>query len=464
MDMNKLGKYALSGAIFAAAFTASAADYTVNESGDWSNASVWGDGTGAAAPELTASDNVIFGKAGITSNVNADTTVGTIDASKGGITVGIGKDNTLTVSDIKVGDKNTTVTIGTTIGEGKLKLNAGMTTAGNYVFNSKVDSSGFSFSNSVAGITMTFNDGFYAYHANADKSRIIMAKGEYFILGENSTSYLKGIFNMWGASGLLMNTGSSLTTEQGVHLKNVDIYGKIETSGYQGSDKIASVINGATFRSGSEFLQTGGGNGWTNNIKGAIKLSKGVKTFSVSDPLCFNDGLNLKLYNKNLITVDGQEQAYSTFYLQNRVSAGVLGASKATIELFEDNDFGTFDFYGDSVLNIVLNGYNTVIGNFTVNAAGGNVLVYFTDLDSQNSVKISDSLLKNILTETDADGNLRAKNLLVGTADSNEKAYLIKNGDNGYWVSSSAAVPEPATVASLFGLFALGFALYRKQR
>ena len=141
-----------------------------------------------------------------------------------------------------------------------------------------------------------------------------------------------------------------------------------------------------------------------------------------------------------------------------------MGASKATIELFEDNDFGTFDFYGDSVLNIVLNGYNTVIGNFTVNAAGGNVLVYFTDLDSQNSVKISDSLLKNILTETDADGNLRAKNLLVGTADSNEKAYLIKNGDNGYWVSSSAAVPEPATVASLFGLFALGFALYRKQR
>ena len=197
----------------------------------------------------------------------------------------------------------------------------------------------------------------------------------------------------------------------------------------------------------------------------------------------------LQLGASNLITIGGKAQGEASFDIcaVDRAEAHKhLTSSKTSkIILDADNDFGKFNFYGDSVLTIVANGFASTIGGFgtvdtesysytttsgsTVNVVGATGSVSLKITESED-FKIfikggidadGNAVIDKIDSYLDENKDVRASNISVD----GEKAFLIYNEEKGGWyVNSSAAVPEPATVAAVFGLAALGFALYRRRR
>ncbi len=492
MITNKFGKYALSSAIFAAAFVASATDYTVIQSGDWSDGATW---QGGSAPTTAASDNVIFGSAGLNSTISADTTVGTLDVSAGDATISIGDGKTLTMNSFILGSGKTF----TSDGDGTLVLKkaiTGATASGVYNFNSKVDASKVDFV--VQNITGEIN--FYNglnISGSGNSGRIVVGSANAVVrFGKETVGYagakqnytIGGILNSYGGKSLTIGSDANVSSGGGLMVNNMGVYGVLTVSGVGDwmdfhSSKIGLT---STFYAGSEFTQIRSQPDlYKNIIGGNLTLKSGVKTFAYGNDVTLENGAKLTLETSNLITVNGAAQGESTFYLQRmKVAQGGLLSSRyftsanATIELLADNDFGAFDFCGASILNLITNGNKVVIGGFTVSdtsssyktkADGVETVHELTVEPGSVSLNISNSADNTIFIKSlenldtyDEDGVLRASNILIKTADGDVNAFLIA-AEGGWYVNSTAAVPEPATVAALFGLAALGFALYRRR-
>ena len=138
-----------------------------------------------------------------------------------------------------------------------------------------------------------------------------------------------------------------------------------------------------------------------------------------------------------------------------------LTASNVNFILNADNDFGTFFFYGASVLNMTTNGNSVNIGKFdVVPDSSGSVSVCFTDL-VDFTVKINS--LDNITWFEEGD-SIRAENVFFGS-EYKEFAYILQDTQNGgWWINATAAVPEPSDCAAVFGVFALALAAALKRK
>lgn len=492
MSTNKFGKYALSSAIFAAAFVASATDYTVKQSGDWSDGATW---QGGSAP-TTSSDNVIFGSAGISSTISVDTTVGTLDVSAGDATISIGDGKTLTMNSFVLGSGKTF----TSNGDGTLILKSkitGATASGVYNFNSKVDASKLDFVVVNFAGEINFYNGLNI-SGKGNSGRLVVGSPNAVVrFGKETAGYtgakqdytIGGILNCHTVKSFTIGSDANVSSGEGLMVNNMGVYGVLTVSGVGSwTDYHSSKIGGtSTFYTGSEFTQTRSlPDQFKNIIGGNLTLKSGVKKFAYGNDVTLGNGAKLTLETSNIITVNGAAQGESTFYLQqmNVAQGGLIDSryftrSNATIELRSDNDFGAFDFCGASILNLITNGNKVVIGGFTVSdtsssyktkADGVETVHELTVEPGSVSLNISNSADNTIFIKSlenldtyDEDGVLRASNILIKTADGDVNAFLIA-AEGGWYVNSTAAVPEPATVAALFGLAALGFALYRRRR
>ena len=496
MLANKFGKYALSSAIFAAAFVASATDYTVKQSGDWSADATWG----GTAPTTTASDNVIFGSAGLNSTISADTTIGTLDVSAGNATISIADGKSLTMNTFILGANKTF----TSEGEGTLVLKktiTGTAASGIYNFNSKVDASWVNFvvQDGFTG-ELNFYNGLNISGAGGDSGRIVFgAAGGILRFGKETLGYtgakkdytIAGILNAHTSKAFIIGSDANTTSKAGLMVSNMSVYGTLNVSGVgTWTDFHSSRITGnSVFYAGSEFTQTRTKpEQYKNIISGNLTLKSGVKKFAYGNDVSLSNNAKLTLETSNLITVNGAAQGESTFYLQQMsvkqgglIDSRVFTSANVTIELLADNEFGAFDFCGASILNLITNGNKVVIGGFTVSDTSSS---YKTKTDDgvetihdltveQGSVtlNISNSADNTIFIKSlenldvyEEDGVLRASNILIKTADGGDVEAFLIAAEGGWYVNSSSTVPEPATVAALFGLFAMAFVAYRKRR
>lgn len=494
MSTNRFGKYALSSAIFAAAFVASATDYTVKQSGDWSDGATW---EGGSAPTTTASDNVIFGAGGISSTISADTTVGTLDVSAGDATISIGDGKSLTMNSFVLGSGKTF----TSNGDGTLILKSritGTAPSGIYNFNSKVETPNVNFIVENFTGELNFYNGLYISNQyGGDDGRIVFGSaGGILRFGKETLGYtgakkdyiIEGILNAHTTKSFIIGSDANTTSKRGLMVSNMNVYGTLSVAGVgTWRDFHSSRITGnSVFYAGSEFTQTRSlPDQYKNIIGGNLTLKSGVKKFAYGNDVTLSNGAKLTLETSNIITVNGATQGESTFYIQQMnvnqggvIDSRVFTSANVTIELLADNDFGAFDFCGASILNLITNGNKVVIGGFTVSdtsssyktKAGGVETVHELTVEPGSvSLNISNTADNTIFIKSlenldtyDEDGVLRASNILIKTADGDVNAFLIA-AEGGWYVNSTAAVPEPATVAALFGLAALGFALYRRR-
>ena len=491
MNTQKVRNYMVSGALFMAAAVVSATDYTVSKSGNWNDASIW---SGGEVPSTTVSDNVIFGADNITLTVDGSgkKSVGTLNFGSYNATIDIASGSTLHL------DKANSLGVAagkklTFNGDGMLELRGAawnvVATASTLEFNTDVSIVSGQLHFSAAAVT--FNKGFTA------ASNVIFLGNSYADFHGNINVAQQ--FNMFGASTkrasvfhadsvVKVGTGSA----GGIILRSAQVFGSIEINKNRENNTSLLGYDGGTtvFEAGSSFVQQNSGtsDSFIGNVveSGKLQIKAGVKNFDLERDLRIRG--TLQLGASNLITIGGKKQGEASFDIcgvDRAESHKHLNTSKTSkIILDADNDFGKFNFYGASVLTFVANGFSSTIGGFDVvdtesysytTSSGGTVNVVGSTGSVTLKITESEDFKIFIKGGKKADGTadianiesyledtaVRASNIFVD----DQEAFLIYNEAKGGWyVNSTAAVPEPATVAAVFGLAALGFALYRRRR
>lgn len=488
MKYQTLVKSAVSGAIFAAAFTASAEDtattYDLNGTGGaWSDSSTWATGT---VPTTTKLDTVKVSSDNANLIVDSDATLGYFDISSvNNFDVSIADGKTFTFGGAyagESGDRNKKITFN---GNGTLSFGVAREALDNasskasYVFNTKVkfalgdtwlQRSSFTFNNDVefSGGQVVARSGGEAADFYFNKGTVDV-KSTHFNFVDCKSIYVGKDVNLFNsASG--RGAGFNNLTLEG----SMTLYG--ERTGW--GIRFATMFGGnTTFGSTAVLKQMKGSTSNLRNIfYGNITVEDGAD-LQFAQAISFGrrsweDTVNLTLNGKNSIktinsdgSVSGQGGTNFVLKRQTGVTGDAAGTEtldyvKLNVTLNADNDFGVFQFYGDSVLTLDTNGKNVSIKGFealTEELASSSVNVYFKNL-VDNTVRIYDK--KGI--ELSEEG--QSTNVFFYDADNNAMGVFLKDaGDGSYWINTTA-VPEPATYAALFGLAALGFALYRRRR
>ena len=476
MNTQKVRNYMVSGALFMAAAVVSATDYTVSKSGNWSDASIW---SGGEVPSTTVSDNVIFGADNITLTVDGSgkTSVRTLNFGSYNATIDIASGSTLFLRE----ENSLGVAAGKKLtfnGDGTLELwgkgKNVVATASTLEFNTNVSIVNGQANFGAAGIS--FNKGLTAV------SLVVFDQGSHIDFHGNIT--INSQLNLHGTSGTIASVfhadsvvklGSGGGTAGGLLLRNAKVFGSIEVNKNR---ETASVILGynygtTVFEAGSSLVQQNSGttDSFIGNIveSGKLQIKAGVKNFDLEKDLRIRG--KLQLGASNLITIGGKKQGEASFDIcsVDRPNRKFNSTIMAQFILDADNDFGKLNFYGESVLTFVANGFSSTIGGFGVvdtESQTGSVMLKITESEDfkifiKGGKKADGTAdIANIESYLD-DTDVRASNIFVD----GQEAFLIYNETKGGWyVNSSAAVPEPATVAAIFGLFAMGFVAYRKRR
>lgn len=485
MKYQALVKSAVSGAIFAAAFTASAEDtattYDLNGTGGaWSASSTWATGI---VPTTTKLDTVKVSSDNANLIVDSNATLGYFDISSvNNFDVSIADGQTFTFGGAyagESGDRNKTITFN---GNGTLSLGVvrealdNASSGASYVFNTKVkfaltdtwlQRSSFTFNNDVE-----FSGGQVVARAqSADfyfNKGTVNVKSTSFNFIDSRSIYVANGVNLFNTSNGVGAGFNNLTLEG-----TMTIYGERKGWGV----RCSTLFQGnTTFASTAVLKQMRGSTSDFRNIfRGNITVEDGAD-LQFAQAISFgrygDTSVTLTLNGKNSIktinsdgSVSGQGETNFVLKRQVGVTGDAAGTEtldyvKLNVTLNADNDFGVFQFYGNSVLTLDTNGKNVSIKGFealTEELASSSVNVYFKNL-VDNTVRIYDK--KGI--ELSEEG--QSTNVFFYDADNNAMGVFLKDaGDGSYWINTTA-VPEPATYAVLFGLAALGFALYRRRR
>lgn len=206
----------------------------------------------------------------------------------------------------------------------------------------------------------------------------------------------------------------------------------------------SNVISGQTVANQSYFY-----NKWgiSNNASVTINDSETGSIRMGSNFITMRNGASLILNSKNALTYEGNGQ--------KAIALEVAGGCSVKFVLGADNEFRAITTNSAaSVATVVLNdnAFNLAqIGN-GYNFKGK---LFFEDF-KEGLVKI-DTIDSSLVGE---DGLL--SNIFAGSASDEANAKnLYWNSETGFL--SLSAVPEPATVAAIFGALALAFAVYRRK-
>lgn len=443
----------------------------VNTSGNWSSPSTW---QGSAVPSTSSSsqlDFLRFSSSGLNLNVDSTEYVNAVDVgSNDNTTINIAAGNTLyltghTISSVISADSQTqNITFS---GDGTLRFDISRQreiVRGNVVFDVET----------YATNSLFFSDkGTVTFKKNFTSTNQISVGGTWNFIIESGVKFsLSRGFNLWGETGsFTLKEGATVENkESGVQFSNGDISGNIICKGHTNDDanRYAFKSINAVYNATATVTQTEGG-ALRSILGGNITSSAAAGKLSFESKLSINTGATITLNSSNAFKTEGAStQGESNFYLMNQQIVGeypnrneTLTASNVNFILNADNDFGTFFFYGASVLNMTTNGNSVNIGKFdVVPDYSGSVSVCFTDL-VDFTVKINS--LDNITWFEEGD-SIRAENVLFGS-DYKEFAYILQDTQNGgWWINATAAVPEPSDCAAVFGVFALALAAALKRK
>lgn len=323
--------------------------------------------------------------------------------------------------------------------------------------------------------SLFFSDkGTVTFKKNFTSTNQISVGGTWnFVIDEGVNFSLSRGFNLWGGTGTFtLKEGATVENKAGgAQFNNGNISGNIICRGAENHDanRYAFKSINAVYNATATVTQTEGGT-LRAILGGNITSSAAAGKLSFESKLSINTGATITLNSSNAFKTEGAStQGESNFYLMNQKIEGkypnrneTLTESNVNFILNADNDFGTFFFYGESVLSMTTNGNSVNIGKFdVVPDSSGSVSAYFTDL-VDFTVKINS--LDNITYFEDGD-SIRAENVFFGSEDSKDFAYLLKDTQNGgWWINATAAVPEPSECAAVFGVFALALAAVLKRK
>lgn len=448
----------------------------VNTSGNWSSSATWADSTVPATSSSSQLDFLRFSSSGLNLNVDSTQYVNTVDVgANDNTTINIAAGNTLYLTGYTVeGTYNSSVIYAdsqnqniTFSGDGTLRFDISgqkNIVRGNVVFD--VETS--------ATDSLYFSDkGTVTFKKNFTSTNQISVGGTWnFVIDEGVNFSLSKAFNLWGGTGTFtLKEGATVENKEGgVQFHNGDISGNIICKGSQNGDanRYAFKSINAVYNATATITQTGGG-ALRSILSGNTTSSAAAGKLSFESKLSIDTGATITLNSSNAFTTEGANtQGESNFYLMNQKIEGgfpnryeTLTASNVNFILNADNDFGTFFFYGASVLNMTTNGNSVNIGKFdVVPDSSGSVSACFTDL-VDFTVKINS--LDNIKLFEDGD-SIRAENVFFGS-EYKEFAYILQDTQNGgWWINATAAVPEPSDCAAVFGVFALALAAALKRK
>lgn len=444
----------------------------VNTSGNWSSSATWADSTVPATSSSSQLDFLRFSSSGLNLNVDSTQYVNTVDVgANDDTTINIAAGNTLyltghTISSVISADSQTqNITFS---GDGTLRFDISRQreiVRGNVVFDVET----------YATDSLYFSDkGTVTFKKDFSSTNQISVGGTWNFIIESGVNFsLSKAFNLWGGTGTFtLKEGATVENKEGgVQFNNGDISGSIICKGSQNGDanRYAFKSINAVYNATATITQTGGG-ALRSILSGNTTSSAAAGKLSFESKLSIDTGATITLNSSNAFTTEGANtQGESNFYLMNQKIEGkfpnryeTLTESNVNFILNADNDFGTFFFYGASVLSMTTNGNSVNIGKFdVVPDSSGSVSAYFTDL-VDFTVKINS--LDNITYFEDGD-SIRAENVFFGSEDSKEYAYLLQDTQNGgWWINATAAVPEPSECAAVFGVFALALAAVLKRK
>ena len=302
--------------------------------------------------------------------------------------------------------------------------------------------------------------------------------GGNIVFRENSNVVFSQIVNVWnGNSAFVFENNSSVEVVQGFKItaadSTLDIAGKITTKGAHEGFTFAAAKS--TFRAAAEIDQQFNANG-VNYFSGNTTVESGVAVGALkfANDLYVGDNVKLTLNSSNAFNIgrvdeSGALNAQSNSFIKIATVSGntashTFAAANFTIENKADNAFGGFEYYAGSSLTLVLDSSKTLsigaisllgdspAGDFSIfldcGQLGTDKLFLGSDIFADENIKFFDA------TETSRE--------LVAGAD-----YVLReaevNGIAGYYMNNPA-VPEPATCAVIFGIFALAFTVWRKRR
>lgn len=447
----------------------------VNTSGNWSSSATWADSTVPATSSSSQLDFLRFSSSGLNLNVDSTEYVNAVDVgSNDNTTINIASGETLYLtgytesgtyhSSVIYADSQTqNITFS---GDGTLRFDISgqrNIVRGNVVFDVET----------YATESLFFSDkGTVTFKKDFTSTNQISVGGTWNFIIESGVNFsLSRGFNLWGTTGsFTLKEGATVENKAGAQFFNGDISGNIICKGAENGDanRYAFKSINAVYNATATITQTEGGH-LRSILGGNITSSAAAGKLSFESKLSINTGATITLNSSNAFKTEGAStQGESNFYLMNQKIEGkfpnryeTLTASNVNFILNADNDFGTFFFYGASVLNMTTNGKSVNIGKFdVVPDSSGSVSVCFTDL-VDFTVKINS--IDNIKLFEDGD-SIRAENVFFGS-EYKEFAYILQDTQNGgWWINATAAVPEPSDCAAVFGVFALALAAALKRK
>lgn len=447
----------------------------VSTSGNWSSSSTWLDSAVPSTSSSSQLDFLRFSSGGLNLNVDSTEYVNAVDVGSNDNTTiniasgetlyltGYTEDGTYKSSVIYADSQNQNITFS---GDGTLRFDISgqrNIVRGNVVFD--VDT--------YANQSLYFSDkGTVTFKKDFTSTNQISVGGTWnFVIDEGVNFSLSRGFNLWGQTGTFtLKEGATVESKAGAQFYNGNISGNIICKGAENGDanRYAFKSINAVYNATATVTQTEGGH-LRSILGGNITSSAAAGKLSFESKLSINTGATITLNSSNAFKTEGAStQGESNFYLMNQEIVGehpnryeTLTASNVNFILNADNDFGTFFFYGASVLNMTTNGNSVNIGKFdVVPDSSGSVSVCFTDL-VDFTVKINS--LDNITWFEEGD-SIRAENVFFGS-EYKEFAYILQDTQNGgWWINATAAVPEPSECAAVFGVFALALAAALKRK
>ena len=321
----------------------------------------------------------------------------------------------------------------------------------------------------ISNVVLEAKDSVYAYGINSEYTAI--GNLNNVTIEASSTNNAYGIYSV----GIGNINGMTVNVESSSSATGLELWGKIGNI----SDSSVNVVGKGL---GKEIMGVwlAGSFGELSNVKITAQLDD----FGTAVGVYFSNLDNPNSDNSNLLI------------LKNSTSISVSAGSDWTWEYsIVNEEGGTFTIKGDSTThtfdgdiaskgNLIFDGHFKLL-NCTIEAqngmeiSAGSSLAWTDKLVVKGDVTIDDSAILNIyLSSFELDEYLVLESdvsiTLSGEIDLNVYdqggqalegwEYELRPGEGGDQLWITAAVPEPATYAAIFGALALAFAAYRRRK
>lgn len=312
----------------------------------------------------------------------------------------------------------------------------------------------------ISNVVLEAKDSVYAYGINSEYTAI--GNLNNVTIEASSTNNAYGIYS----AGIGNINGMTVNVESSSSATGLELWGKIGNI----SDSSVNVVGKGL---GKEIMGV-----WLDGSFGELSNVK-IKAQNLFD----TDTIGLRLSNSNVLT------------LKNYTSISAESTAGGAAYAMVNDNTGAFTIKGDSTIhtfdgdiaskgNLIFDGHFKLL-NCKIEAMSGMEITAGSSLEwrdklvVEGDVTIDDSAILNIyLSSIGLDEYLALESdasiTLSGEIDLNvydqggqlfeDWKYELRHGEGGDQLWITAAVPEPAAYAAIFGALALGFVAYRRRK